>query len=175
MEALPIKYARGVCEYCMKKATLQCGRCKRTYYCSADCQRRKWKEHKRYCGTDILPDEAVKMLVHLRTCLIQHRITEKYSGILLAGKFVPRVIILDYNADNRGTATVRARGLSTKSKTRSRRQEIYNESEARMRRWARHLLDEIHKDHILLLWQDLGLILPVEYSLAEERPVAVLF
>lgn len=37
------------CAQCFAKASLRCGRCKRVYFCSAECQKLKHKEHKKVC------------------------------------------------------------------------------------------------------------------------------
>ena len=37
------------CLTCNKNGILKCGRCKKAYYCSKDCQRKHWKMHKIKC------------------------------------------------------------------------------------------------------------------------------
>ena len=39
-----------LCRVCSKKSTKCCGKCGVAYYCSADCQKSHWKEHKKVCG-----------------------------------------------------------------------------------------------------------------------------
>ena len=38
------------CKVCSKEGTKRCGKCGCAYYCSADCQKSHWKEHKKVCG-----------------------------------------------------------------------------------------------------------------------------
>jgi hypothetical protein len=43
------------CACCQKQATVTvklsaCSRCKKTYYCSAACQKQDWKQHKKTCS-----------------------------------------------------------------------------------------------------------------------------
>ena len=45
-------FAAGRCAACGKHAPRsKCARCRRVSYCGADCQRRAWPEHKRWCCT----------------------------------------------------------------------------------------------------------------------------
>jgi hypothetical protein len=37
------------CHMCAKKARMRCSSCKRAYYCSGNCQRSHWSEHKTVC------------------------------------------------------------------------------------------------------------------------------
>lgn len=41
----------AACNTCLKTETklLSCSRCKRTSYCSKECQKQDWKEHKKDC------------------------------------------------------------------------------------------------------------------------------
>ena len=44
----------NVCKASEKqKALKMCGRCKKTYYCSPECQKNDWTFHKRFCNTFI--------------------------------------------------------------------------------------------------------------------------
>jgi hypothetical protein len=40
---------KGFCGTCSKYATLKCKKCESVYYCSKDCQKLNWKEHKILC------------------------------------------------------------------------------------------------------------------------------
>ena len=37
------------CAECGELATQRCSRCKNEWYCSRECQLKKWKAHKQYC------------------------------------------------------------------------------------------------------------------------------
>jgi FOG: Ankyrin repeat len=45
---------QGTCSVCSKQATQKCGKCKLAYYCSAQCQKDSWAQHKSFC------QEAIK-------------------------------------------------------------------------------------------------------------------
>ncbi len=48
----------GKCAVCLKRASLRCIRCKVTYYCEKECQRKDWKAHKKVCsGSNIQPQD----------------------------------------------------------------------------------------------------------------------
>lgn len=46
---MPESEAKGKCEVCNKPAKQFCSSCKAVFYCSKDCQKRGWKEHKTKC------------------------------------------------------------------------------------------------------------------------------
>ena len=46
MTAPAAKYS---CNVCSAVASKTCGKCKRRFYCCAECQREDWPLHKRYC------------------------------------------------------------------------------------------------------------------------------
>lgn len=37
------------CAECGEVATQRCSRCKNEWYCSRECQLKKWKQHKKFC------------------------------------------------------------------------------------------------------------------------------
>lgn len=43
------KESQAICQACSKAATERCSSCKKIYYCSADCQKADWKNHKLVC------------------------------------------------------------------------------------------------------------------------------
>lgn len=50
--------ACGKWEEVGKTRFLKCGKCKRKYYCSVDCQKDDWKEHKKLCKAGVSEAEA---------------------------------------------------------------------------------------------------------------------
>jgi len=49
-ETLPELVDRHYCSVCSEHSTLQCSRCKKAWYCSRECQRANWPEHKSECS-----------------------------------------------------------------------------------------------------------------------------
>ena len=45
--------SNNTCLRCSKPAETKCSRCKITYYCSRECQKGNWKQHKSYCKAQI--------------------------------------------------------------------------------------------------------------------------
>ena len=45
--------SNSTCLQCSKPAETKCSRCKVTYYCSRECQKLNWKQHKSYCKPKI--------------------------------------------------------------------------------------------------------------------------
>ena len=68
------------CDVCSKSATLKCGRCGITWYCSQDCQKLQWKEHKKGCGKvgKVVPQNAAE----LHRIIIQNDDLEAYKESL---------------------------------------------------------------------------------------------
>ncbi|XP_018618111.2 tudor domain-containing protein 1 isoform X1 [Scleropages formosus] len=50
-----------LCHYCGQQGSLRCARCKKKYYCSADCQARDWTAHRHLCKAVIPPVSASGM------------------------------------------------------------------------------------------------------------------
>jgi len=49
LEAHTHEYETARCSFCSKHAQQMCGRCGNTRYCSQDCQKQHWPEHKKGC------------------------------------------------------------------------------------------------------------------------------
>uniref|UniRef100_A0A6C0BQ00 MYND-type domain-containing protein n=1 Tax=viral metagenome TaxID=1070528 RepID=A0A6C0BQ00_9ZZZZ len=48
--------SQRTCERCPSKSNLRrCGRCQAVVYCSRDCQKDDWPQHKTYCRRGVLP------------------------------------------------------------------------------------------------------------------------
>lgn len=170
---LPTKYVRGVCGRCLKSAAQRCGRCKKIYYCSIDCQRASWEGHKPYCGTNHIHDTNGKIVERLLGYLPLYDLEEEYKNVLLGGNAIERVIVFYYLVDSCGGVKVAITGLAERSKTRTaiqRRNEVWI---ARMRQMTRRYLKEMDDDHLLLLWREAGLVTMFDYSRTERRVVAI--
>ena len=63
------------CEECRAvldpKKVLRCTKCKACFYCSAACQKRNWKVHKRVCTTDPLLRRFVPVEMAVERALAQ--------------------------------------------------------------------------------------------------------
>ena len=62
--------------------TKRCGRCLRSWYCSVECQRQAWPEHKPYC---VLGSEAPAFQVEVPADLLR---SESAASVLLAAGFL---------------------------------------------------------------------------------------
>ena len=45
----PLYEFLSLCHTCGKQTTIQCGACKKTYYCTRECQKNNWSSHKLLC------------------------------------------------------------------------------------------------------------------------------
>jgi len=43
---------KRTCQVCGKESIKKCSRCNLAWYCSPDCQRKHWKEHKPVCNSE---------------------------------------------------------------------------------------------------------------------------
>ncbi|KAH9932707.1 uncharacterized protein BXZ73DRAFT_89879 [Epithele typhae] len=54
-----LKSLQGLpCEFCGENATLKCSACKHTRYCSEECQKLDWKQHKKGCKMQQILNKA---------------------------------------------------------------------------------------------------------------------
>jgi hypothetical protein len=59
----PLQLVRCASGSCFKDGTLQCAKCKVTFYCSKTCQKNHWISHKKHCSTHKpLPKGAFEFL-----------------------------------------------------------------------------------------------------------------
>eukprot|EP01099_Mayorella_cantabrigiensis_P009023 TRINITY_DN962_c0_g1_i1.p1 TRINITY_DN962_c0_g1~~TRINITY_DN962_c0_g1_i1.p1 ORF type:complete len:516 (-),score=120.40 TRINITY_DN962_c0_g1_i1:218-1765(-) len=56
----PTPASENTCDQCNKhfEKLLRCGKCKVVRYCSADCQKKAWPQHKLVCGKKVEPPQA---------------------------------------------------------------------------------------------------------------------
>jgi hypothetical protein len=50
MRGFNIEYRKHKCHNCHEDASHKCATCKTAYYCTKECQKADWKEHKVYCS-----------------------------------------------------------------------------------------------------------------------------
>lgn len=50
------KYKYQQCKQCDKNTSMYCSKCQQVYYCSKECQKTDWNEHKHICGKNIQSD-----------------------------------------------------------------------------------------------------------------------
>jgi hypothetical protein len=48
------------CRYCYKDAESACGYCHSSFYCSRECQKKDWDQHRQFCMKDETPALAIK-------------------------------------------------------------------------------------------------------------------
>jgi hypothetical protein len=49
MRGFNIEYRKHKCHNCHEDASHKCATCKTTYYCTKECQKADWKDHREYC------------------------------------------------------------------------------------------------------------------------------
>jgi hypothetical protein len=58
----PAKAAYYQCDYCNKKAALQCSRCKAAVFCNKECLKKAWPKHKKNCvAKEAIPIDGKQM------------------------------------------------------------------------------------------------------------------
>lgn len=70
-----------VCHTCNKPHgnMLRCGKCKFVYYCSRECQKVDWKDHKHMCQ-----EKEESLISEIRETIIAIENNPKFTGLLLA-------------------------------------------------------------------------------------------
>lgn len=91
--------SKGQCDVCGATSQFKCGKCKKAYYCSEDCQKQHWTQggHKKICGKDSSTDTCKRCLKLVATagpvCQIPHPISSRRDGTLLILKY--NIIIMN--------------------------------------------------------------------------------
>ena len=70
------------CDVCSSLGAKPCARCKRTFYCSAECQKSAWKMHKKKCKAPTSPPatEAELRTLHKGISLLNMCIQRNGAG-----------------------------------------------------------------------------------------------
>ena len=68
------------CDVCNSTPAKPCARCKRTFYCSAECQKSAWKKHKKTCTTSPPATEADLRTLHKGMHFLNRCIQENGAG-----------------------------------------------------------------------------------------------
>jgi len=70
------------CDVCSSLGAKPCARCKRTFYCSAECQKSAWKKHKKTCKAPTSPpaSEADLRVLHKGIALLNMCIQRPGAG-----------------------------------------------------------------------------------------------
>jgi len=70
------------CDVCSSLDAKPCARCKRTFYCSAECQKSAWKMHKKKCKAPTSPPatEAELRTLHKGISLLNMCIQRNGAG-----------------------------------------------------------------------------------------------
>ena len=70
------------CDVCSSTPAKPCARCKRTFYCSAECQKSAWKKHKKMCKAPTSPpaSEAELRVLHNGMHFLNRCIQENGAG-----------------------------------------------------------------------------------------------
>ena len=48
------------CGQCNRPSKTKCSRCKLTYYCGVDCQKKDWSSHKKFCKANSVNKKPIK-------------------------------------------------------------------------------------------------------------------
>ena len=70
------------CDVCSSLGAKPCSRCKRSYYCSSECQKSAWKKHKKTCKapTGVAATEAELRTLHKGMALLNMCIQRNGAG-----------------------------------------------------------------------------------------------
>ena len=80
------------CDVCSSLGAKPCARCKRTFYCSAECQKSAWKKHKKTCKAPTTPPATASSLRTLHKGIALLNMCIQRSG---AGDG-PTSVVLDF-------------------------------------------------------------------------------
>ena len=83
------------CDVCKTATTKACARCKTSYFCSGECQKLAWKQHKKTCKAPTSPpaSEAELRTLHEGMLLLNRCIQEPGAGD------GPTSVVLDFLRD----------------------------------------------------------------------------
>jgi hypothetical protein len=84
------------CFMCNNVTSKKCGSCRNTFYCSIECQRKDWPEHKKYCAIENLcriPEIEANIIDNI----LQKHLRPTIS--LMYNKLKKNHIVIDINSD----------------------------------------------------------------------------
>lgn len=165
-----------VCAHCNKEqgvgTLFKCGGCMMEFYCSKECQRRKWKEHKLMCKQNTncagLRSRHKSCLMHTEVLKSLHLIAHKILGNCYNDKNAH--VVMTLKAADNGLISV-----DNASFTKMVNDTAYRMERGKLKRvgkFPNNIVEDISKcDHALVLFFDTGVILVKDHGSPTMLPI----